>query len=139
MTAAEILSLPVQATPKLILASDDGRYYAIPAGGSGADAKVFVTQDVLNAVLATPTDLTPDGALDLPVPEGAPIRGSKAKYFITPTAECVLTMAAGIVIPSRSEAIPYTIPANALCIVQLEYSGTFWMLTTIVGDYTTPV
>ncbi len=48
MTAAEILAYPTQLYAKLAHASDTGRYYAIAAGQSGADAQVLVTGAVIS-------------------------------------------------------------------------------------------
>ena len=45
MTAAQISALPTQSSPRLILASDDGKFYAIAAGQSGAQVAAFAGAD----------------------------------------------------------------------------------------------
>lgn len=87
---------------------------------------------------ATPTVLTPSGALELPIPDVTPTLGGQVKYHITPSAECVLTLAAGIVVPSDSTFVSRTIPAGNTCILQIEWLGSFWSLTSIVADYIAP-
>lgn len=75
-------------------------------------------------------------AFELSIPAGSYSAGDKKKFYITPSVQCVLTMASGIVIPSDSVFTSKTLEAGSLYIVQLEYSGAFWMLTTLIGGYT---
>lgn len=112
---------------------DNGSAYVCTDASEGA--AVWVLTNVNTAL----TSLAPSADYELQVPGGTPTLGEKAKFYITPSIECVLTMAAGIIIPSDSTFTSRTIPANTTCIVQIEYNGSFWMLTTVVGDYTAPV
>ena len=81
--------------------------------------------------------LTPSGPLVLAPPVGTYPAGARVKYHITPSVEVELTTS-DIVIPSDSTFAGKTLAAGELYLVQLEYSGSFWMLTTIVGGYATP-
>ena len=83
---------------------------------------------------APPILLTPAANLELPAP-AATIAGAKAKYYITPSAVITLTMNSAIKIPSDSTFISKTLTSGKLYIVQLEYSGSFWMLSTVIGGY----
>ena len=51
MTASEIIALPTQASCHLIHATDNGKFYAIAAGQSGADAQVFVSEETFGTLL----------------------------------------------------------------------------------------
>lgn len=81
------------------------------------------------------TALTPSDDLELPAPVGDFVAGDRAKFHITPSAQITLTMAAGIKIPSDSTFAGKVLTADKLYIVQLEYSGTAWLLTSLVGGY----
>ena len=85
-----------------------------------------------------PTLLTPDGDLTLPSPSGSPTLGDKALFYVTPSAGIALRFDSGILIPSDcsfNNSTGKTLTAGKTYIVQLEYLGTAWGLTTIVGGY----
>jgi hypothetical protein len=83
--------------------------------------------------------VTPTSAYQLPVPTGTFGVGDVARFHITPTGDQDLTLASGIVIPSDSAVVfPKTLEDGKLYIVQITYSGGFWMLTSLVGGYPTP-
>lgn len=76
MTSSQILALGTRAFPRLIHASDNGKYYAIAAGQTGAAASILVTEDSLEsinlpapglpAVIAVNPDAT--GMTNVPIP-----------------------------------------------------------------------
>jgi len=72
---------------------------------------------------------------EIPVPSGSPILGDKVKAFVSSDTECTIIANAGIKIPSRSSFVSYVLPASMMCIIQIEYTGSFWSLEAIVGDY----
>lgn len=90
------------------------------------------------AVIQTAT-LTPSADHILQVPAGSPTAGDKARYFITAQgADRNFKVDPAIKIPSDSSfnnSIGKTLTSGKLYIVQIEYSGTFWMLESIVGGY----
>jgi hypothetical protein len=86
----------------------------------------------------TPTLLTPGTDLTLPVPLGTPTTGGKALFYITPSAGVALRFNEAIRIPSNSSFNNSTgkaLASGKTYIVQLEYLGSAWGLTTIVGGY----
>jgi hypothetical protein len=99
-----------------------------------------ITSDGVEAPLGggssdtAPTVLTPGTALELPAPVAA-ARGTKAKYHITPSAGITLTMVSGILIPSDSAFVSKALASGKLYIVQLESTGSAWMLETVIGGY----
>jgi hypothetical protein len=113
---------------------------AIAAAAADATAKANAAQAAAIAASATtPTSLTPSSSTyALQAPSGTFAAGARAKYHITPSAGCALTMDPAIVIPSDSTFVSKLLTAHALYIVQLEYSGSFWVLESLVGGYTQP-
>lgn len=89
------------------------------------DAEKVVPITVVNA----------EAAYEVPVPSGTPAAGDKAKFYITASGDNRdLTLATGIRVPSDSAiTFPKTLTSGQTYIVQLEYLGSFWMLTTVVG------
>ena len=86
----------------------------------------------------TPTLLTPDADLTIPVPSGTPTAGDKSVFFVTPSADIALRFDEAILIPSDSSFNNSTgkaLASGKTYIVQLEYLGSSWGLTTIVGGY----
>jgi len=71
----------------------------------------------------------------LNTPTGGTQAGNKVRYFITSDTSCVLTLDAGIKIASYGTLFPGTFDVNKLYIVELEYSGSFWMLESIIGGF----
>jgi hypothetical protein len=84
---------------------------------------------------SAPTIVTAEAAYEVPVPSGTPAAGDKAKFYITASGDNRdLTLATGIRVPSDSAiTFPKTLTSGQTYIVQLEYLGSFWMLTTVVG------
>ena len=72
----------------------------------------------------------------VPVPGVAPAAGDTQLLHVTSAAGGDLTFDPAIGIPSDS---PFTgtkpLTAGELYIVKLQYSGTFWMLVSLVGGY----
>lgn len=80
------------------------------------------------------------GSLTLQGPNGDFVRGARKTYHITPTGvDRALDISASIAVPSDSALVfPKTLNQDELYIVQLTHSGSFWMLTSIVGGYASP-
>ena len=122
------VSIPRRPRPgTTALVTMGGVLTSIDANGNAAPVMASAAQ----------TLLTPSTDLALDPPTGTFAIGGRAKFHITPTVDCTLTLM-GIAIPSDSSFTSRSIPAGKLCIVQLEYSGAFWMLTSIVGNYAAP-
>lgn len=91
------------------------------ADGGGADA---------GATLIDPTT-----AYELTAPIAGTFRGQRIKYHIKPSPDtCNLTINASIAIPSDSGiTFPKQLESDNTYIVALEWIGTKWMLTTVIG------
>jgi hypothetical protein len=101
-----------------------------------SDAQKLTVREVIDAEKDVPiTTVTAVAAYEVSVPSGTPTAGDRVKLYITASgADRDLTFAAGIRIPSDSAVtFPKTLTSGETYIVQLEYLGSFWMLTTIVG------
>ena len=99
-------------------------------------AQKLTIRGVIDAEKAVPiTAVTAVEPYEVPVPSGTPAAGDKAKFYVTASgAARDLTLATGIRVPSDSAVtFPKTLTSGETYIVQLEYLGSFWMLTTIVG------
>jgi hypothetical protein len=82
--------------------------------------------------------LTPDSPLSLSPTAGTYAVGDKQLFHITPSGAQDLSLT-DIVVPSDSAiTFPKTLNDGELYIVQITYSGSFWMLTSLVGGYPTP-
>jgi hypothetical protein len=92
-------------------------------------------ESIINETSPEPIAVEATEAYELPIPSGTPQPGAKAKFYITASgADRDLTLATGIRVPSDSAiTFPKTLTSGETYIVQLEYLGSFWMLTTIVG------
>jgi hypothetical protein len=132
MTLANILALGADSSPRLILATDEGKFYYIAAGAAGSTATWIANGAELlqEAILVEPTT-----AYELPDPADGDYIGQRLKYHIVPDGTNVdLTINAAITIPSDSlVSFPKTLTADLVYIVGLEWIGSKWMLTTIVG------
>ena len=103
--------------------------------GDGATTGGVTPVDRVTAVTAT-------GDVVLAVPVGTFAPGDKAKYYITASgADRNFKVNANIVVPSDSlfdNSVGKTLESGKTYIVQLEYVGSFWILTTIVGGGALP-
>lgn len=99
------------------------------------DARIALESEKLVLI----TQVSAATSYELPIPSGTPVLGDKAKFYIyangaAGTSPCDLTLEAGIRIPSDSGiTFPKVIAYNETYIAQLEYLGSFWMLTTLIG------
>jgi hypothetical protein len=94
--------------------------------------------EALREDLASPTPVvvTPGGPYNLQVPAGTFVRGDRAVFHITPEGNQPLTLSEGIAVPSDSAIVfPKTLTGGQLYIAQLTYSGSAWLLTSLVGGY----
>ena len=101
-----------------------------------SDAQKLTIRGSINASkAASVTPVTAVAAYELPIPSGTPTLGDRAKFYILASgADRDLTLAAGIRIPSDSGiSFPKTLASGKTYIVQIEYMGSFWMLTTVIG------
>lgn len=107
----------------------------------GALVAVFVSKGdgVWRRLLIEDIPLTvvaPSSPYELPAPVGTFEAGTTARFHITPTADQDFTLSEGILIPSDSAVVfPKTLKDGKLYIVQLTYSGSSWLLTSLVGGY----
>ena len=89
-----------------------------------------------NGTASPPTLATPTTAYVVTPPSGTHAAGDRARFLVTPSVSCALSLASGVRIPSDSAFTgTKTLTATKLYIIQLEYSGTFWMLESLVGGY----
>lgn len=80
-----------------------------------------------------PEILTPSTALTISPPAGTYAVGYKHVYYITPSGAQDLNFS-GISIPSDSGiSLPKTLTDGNLYVVQIIWSGTIWMLVTVIG------
>ena len=79
--------------------------------------------------------LEPTTAYELPDPTAGTFRGQRIKYHIQPNGAAIdLTINAAIAIPSDSGiTFPKTLADGNTYIVALEWIGSKWMLTTVIG------
>lgn len=79
--------------------------------------------------------LEPTTAYELPNPAAGTFRGQRIKYHIQPDGAAIdLTINASIAIPSDSGiTFPKTLADGNTYIVALEWIGSKWMLTTVIG------
>jgi hypothetical protein len=97
-----------------------------------------IASDIAALQPAPPTILTPDSPLSLSPTAGTYAVGDKQLFHITPSGAQDLTLT-DIVVPTDSAiTFPKTLNDGELYIVQITYSGSFWMLTSLVGGYPTP-
>ena len=101
------------------------------------DAQKATLRTALGAGTASPPTLaTPTTDYVVTPPSGTHAAGDRARFLVTPSVSCELTLASGVRIPSDSAFTgTKTLTATKLYIIQLEYSGTFWMLESLVGGY----
>jgi|GEM_PF-7030263 len=110
----------------------------IVAGSGVAVNSTNPANPVVSVISIPPTILTPSSACVIPVPSGTPSAGDRSKFYVTPSGNQTLTVASGIRIPSDStfnNSVGKTLTSGLLYLVQLEYSGSFWMLTVIEGGF----
>lgn len=118
-------------------ARKDGAWATVAEGIADApsDGKTYGRKDgAWVDTLLAPAALTPSSNYELAAPETAPA-GTKAKFYITPSAGITLTLNAAIKIPSDSSFTSKSLTSGKTTIVQLESNGTSWLLTTVVGEY----
>lgn len=88
---------------------------------------------------ATPTSITATGDVVLAVPTITANAGTRRKYYITASGgDRNFKVAEDIAVPSDTEfdnSIGKDLTSGKTYIVQIEYSGSQWLLTTIVGGY----
>lgn len=135
-------TLVSEATKKDINQSG-GTVKVVGGNGSGTKGQMRITGTVQfldsesSLVLATPITASSDHVLALP--GGTPVAGDRVKTYITASgADRNLKLNGAILVPSSSSfdnSVGMTMTSGKLYIVQLEYSGSAWMLTTIVGGY----
>ena len=95
-------------------------------------------EDLGGSPLVSPTILTPAAPLTLTPTAGTFVAGDRQLFHITPTGNQSLELSS-IVVPSDSAiTFPKTLTGGKLYVVQITYSGSFWMLTSLVGGYPTP-
>lgn len=83
------------------------------------------------SVLSSPT---PGASYEVAEPAAGTELGQRVKLYVKPTVQCSLTVNGDILIPDESLAsFPKTLTANKTYIVGLEWNGTAWMLTTLIG------
>jgi len=129
--AARLALTTEQAAGKAVVQANNANTYMLIEEGDPS-----VSGDWLKIGDNDPiTVVTAVAAYELPIPSGTPVIGDKAKFYITASgANRSLTLAAGIRVPSDSGIIfPKTLTSGETYIVQIEYMGSFWMLTTVVG------
>tara|TARA_R110000868_G_scaffold81982_1_gene231800 strand:- start:12 stop:668 length:657 start_codon:yes stop_codon:yes gene_type:complete len=80
-----------------------------------------------------PEILAPSTALTISPPAGTYAVGYKHVYYVTPSGAQGLDFS-GISIPSDSGiSLPKTLADGKLYVVQIIWSGTIWMLVTVIG------
>ena len=67
-------------------------------------------------------------------PAGTPEVNDTVRYFITTSAPINLYLGAGVSLATLStQTLPIALESNKTYIAQIVYTGTFWMLVTLVG------
>lgn len=119
---------------ELWLNTDDGRLFA---GDGSTVGGVLVKDGDPRVVGVTVQEVTSD--LVLEAPTGEPEAGERVKYYIEAVGgDRNLKFANSVVLPSDStfdNEAGKTLLSGKRYIVQLEYLGNDWGLTTIVGGY----
>ena len=86
-----------------------------------------------------PTVITLTGSYVLAVPGGTPSAGDQVKYYATASgADHNFKVNSAIKIPSDTgydNSVGKTMTSGKTYIVQIEYMGSFWALTTLVGGF----
>lgn len=79
---------------------------------------------------------TPPGNYVIQVPDGTPTIGDQVLIYVTPSGAGTLSAVEEIKIPGwYGLELSKAMNTNELYIVGLNYTGTFWALTTVVGGY----
>jgi hypothetical protein len=114
-------------------------YEDFPIPTADATTNAAEIREALGAApIVTPTILTPSAPLELSPTAGTFGAGDKQLFHITAAGAQDLSLS-GIVVPTDSAiTFPKTLNDGELYIVQITYSGGFWMLTSLVGGYPTP-
>jgi hypothetical protein len=93
-----------------------------------------ITSGQAASQIAATTLVEPSSNYELPNPTSGTLRGQRLKYHIKPSAGIDLTIHASIAIPSDSAiTFPKTLTSGETYVVSLEWIGSKWMLTTLIG------
>jgi hypothetical protein len=133
----------ISGTPTLTDGGTATAYFTFPvtlvdSGGTGTTGFADNHQ-LLFGVTQIATEsvelLEPTTAYELPNPTAGTFRGQRIKYHIQPDGAAIdLTINASIAIPSDSGiTFPKTLADGETYIVALEWIGSKWMLTTLIG------
>lgn len=133
----------ISGTPTLTDGGTATAYFTFPvtlvdSGGTGTTGFADNHQ-LLFGVTQIATEsvelLEPTTAYELPNPAAGTFRGQRIKYHIQPDGGAIdLTINAAIAIPSDSGiTFPKTLADGNTYIVALEWIGSKWMLTTVIG------
>lgn len=156
-----LVSQPANSNSIFLATNSFGAYWTNPPASKTigtingqANAVTALTETTSNAIVGNtlylrtnysaggggttpPTLLTISNSYILPEPQGTFAAGDKQVYYVTPSStNRNFSVTNTIHIPSDSGiTFPKLLTTNKLTIVQIQYSGSFWMLTSLVGEY----